>query len=66
MVSTRAWNADPVQVPIGPVTRARAKRFKESLYGLIQHIWAKDHLCGPNDNSKCDLQGVVSMIQAVE
>ena len=36
MVSTRAWNADPVQVPIGPVTRARAKRFKESLNGLIR------------------------------
>ena len=66
MVSTRAWNADPVQVPIGPVTRARAKRFKESLNGLIQHIWAKNHLCGPNDNSTRDLQGVVSMIQAVE
>ena len=59
MVITRAWNADPVQVPIGPVTRARAKRFKESLNGLIQHIWAKD-------NSTHELQGVVSMIQAVE
>ena len=66
MVSTRAWNADPVQVPIGSFTRARAKRFKESLNGLIQHIWAKDHLCGPNDNSTHDLQGAVSMIQAVE
>ena len=66
MVRTRAWNADPVQVLIGPVIRARAKRFKESLNGLIQHIWAKNHLCGPNDNSTRDLQGVVSMIQAVE
>ena len=66
MVSTRTWNADPVQVPIGPITRARAKRFKESLNGLIQHIWAKDHLCGPNDNSTRDLQGAVSMIQVVE
>ena len=43
------------------------RRFKESLNGLIQHIWGKDHLCGPNnDNSSRDLQGVVSMIQAVE
>ena len=66
MVSTRAWNTELVQVPIGPVTRARAKKFKESLNGLIQHIWAKDHLCGPNDNSTRDLQGVVSMIQDVE
>ena len=22
------WSMDPIQVPIGPVTRARAKRFK--------------------------------------
>ena len=66
MVSTRAWNAEPVQVSIGPITRARAKRFKESLNGLIQHIWAKNHLCGPNDNSICDPQGSVSMIQAME
>ena len=66
MVSIRAWNADPVQVPIGPVTRAQAKRFNESLNGLIQHIWAKNHLFGPNDNSKCDPQGGVSMIQVVE
>ena len=66
MVSTRALNTDLVRVPIGPVTRARAKRFKESLNELIQHIWAKNHLCGPNDNSTRDLQGGVSMVQAVE
>ena len=31
---------DPVQVPVGPVTRARAKKFKEALNGLIQATWA--------------------------
>ena len=61
-MTTRAWNADPIQVPIGPVTRARAKRFKESLNGLIQHIWAEKHLCGPNDDSIRDPQEWVSMI----
>ena len=40
MASTRAWNMDPIQVPIGPVTRARTKRFKNALSGLIQDIWA--------------------------
>ncbi|PKI61546.1 hypothetical protein CRG98_018042, partial [Punica granatum] len=32
---------DPVQVPIGPITRARAKKFKDELNGLIQEeeIW---------------------------
>ena len=29
---------DPVLVPVGPVTRARAKRFKEALNALAQHI----------------------------
>ncbi|PKI47780.1 hypothetical protein CRG98_031830, partial [Punica granatum] len=27
---------DPVQVPIGPITRTRAKKFKDELNGLIQ------------------------------
>ncbi|XP_031393015.1 uncharacterized protein LOC116204832, partial [Punica granatum] len=29
---------DPVQVPIGPITRARAKKFKDELNGLIQEL----------------------------
>ena len=29
---------DPINVPMGPVTRARAKQFKEHLNGLIQKI----------------------------
>ena len=32
---------EPIQVPIGPVTRVRAKRFKESFNGLIQGIWTE-------------------------
>ena len=42
---TNQWRIDPIQVPIGLVTRVRAKRFKETLNGLIQHIWAKEHSC---------------------
>ena len=33
---------DPVLVPVGPVTRAQAKRFKEALNTLAQHIMIKD------------------------
>ena len=33
---------DLIQVPIGPVTRARAKKFKEILNAFIQHIWAEE------------------------
>ncbi|KAM7486464.1 hypothetical protein LguiA_002473 [Lonicera macranthoides] len=33
--------SDPIQVPVGPITRARAKKFKEALNGLIQATWAQ-------------------------
>ena len=32
---------DPLEVPIGPITRARAKKLKEALNGLVQNIWSK-------------------------
>ena len=32
---------DPLEVLVGPVTRLRAKRFKEALNGLFQDTWAK-------------------------
>ncbi|MEI4908081.1 hypothetical protein Q8G40_28770, partial [Klebsiella pneumoniae] len=27
---------DPLKIPLGPMTRARAKRFKEALMGLVR------------------------------
>ena len=30
-----------MEVPVGPVTRLRAKRFKEAFNGLLQDTWAK-------------------------
>ena len=32
---------DPLEVPVGPVTRLRAKKFKEAFNGLLQDTWAK-------------------------
>jgi hypothetical protein len=32
---------DPLEVPVGPVTRIRAKKFKEAFNGLFQDTWAK-------------------------
>jgi hypothetical protein len=32
---------DPLEVPIGPITRARAKKLKEALNGFVQNIWSK-------------------------
>ena len=31
---------DPLHVPVGPITRARSKKIKDALNGLIQEIWA--------------------------
>ena len=33
---TREWSADPLEILLGPMTRARAKRFKEALNILIR------------------------------
>ena len=33
---------DPVKVPKGPVTRARAKKFKESLQALVHAVQAQE------------------------
>ena len=35
---------DPIQVPIGPMTRARAKRFKEELNNLIQRVLQQEEI----------------------
>jgi hypothetical protein len=32
---------DPLEVPIGLVTRLKAKKFKEPFNGLLQETWAK-------------------------
>jgi len=33
-------------VPVGPITRARVKKLKEALNGLVQNIWSKMDLEG--------------------
>jgi hypothetical protein len=30
-----------LEVPVGPVTRLRAKKFKEAFNGLLQDTWTK-------------------------
>ena len=32
----KEWSADPLEIPLGPMIRTRAKRFKEALNVLIQ------------------------------
>ena len=35
---TTRWGADPIQMKVGPITRAQAKRFKDNLAVFIQGI----------------------------
>ena len=39
---THGVQIDPVKVPQGPVTRARSKRFKESLQALVRAIQTQE------------------------
>ena len=51
--------------PFGPITRARSKKIKEALNGLIQEIWADSNVehskLGPKED-----EGVINLIQAIE
>jgi hypothetical protein len=66
MASTRSWNADLIHVSIGPVTRARAKKFHNALSGLIQGIWDQASMWRPIDGDERNLQPLTSVIQVQE
>ena len=57
---------DLVQVPIGPVTRARAKKFKDVLNGLIQELWAQANSWRPIEHDPRGQQRIVTLIQVLE
>ena len=54
---------DPLSFPSGPITRLRAKRFKEALNGLVQEIWADSRKTKMGSNNN---QGLVHVIKAIE
>ena len=49
----------------GPITKARSKKIKDALNGLIQEIWANSIVghskLGPKKN-----EGVINLIQSIE
>ena len=59
-------STNPIQVPIGPVTRSRAKQFKEALNGLVKEVWAQENSWRPIEGDERYLQGWKSLIQALE
>ena len=56
---------DPLHVPVGPITRARAKRFKEALNGLIQDTCADSKLL-KSKISPYEDQGLINVIEAMD
>ena len=57
---------DLVQVPIGLVMRAQAKKFKDVLNGLIQELWAQANSWRPIEHDPCGQQKIVTLIQVLE
>ena len=60
-----ATQRDPLHVPVGPITRAKAKRFKEALNGLIQDTWADSELLKSKMSPHED-QGLTNVIKAID
>ena len=56
---------DSFQVPIGPITRARSKKIKKALNGLIQEIWADSKIGHSKLGPKKD-EGIINLIQAID
>ena len=56
---------DPLHVPVGPITKARSKKIKKALNGLIQEIWADSNTGHSKLDPKED-EGVINLIQAIE
>jgi hypothetical protein len=52
-----------LEVPVGPVTRLRAKKFKETFNGLLQETWAKVDFKRICNNKK---QTLVNLIHVQE
>ena len=56
---------DPLHVSVGPITKARSKKIKEALDGLIQDIWA-DSNTGHSKLGPKEYECVINLIQAIE
>ena len=56
---------DPLHIPVGPITKARSKKIKEALNGLIQEIWA-DFNAGHSKFGPKEDEDVINLIQAIE
>ena len=56
---------DLLHVPVRPITRARSKKIKEALKGLIQYIWTNSTTRHSKLGPKKD-EDVINLIQATD
>jgi hypothetical protein len=52
---------DPLEVPVDPVTRLRAKKFKEAFNGLLKDTWAKvdfKRICNNKEHALINLSHI--------
>jgi hypothetical protein len=54
-----------LHVPVGPINRARSKKIKEALNGLIQDIWV-DSTTGHSKHGPKEDEGIINLIQATD
>ena len=54
---------DPLKVPVGPITRARAKKLKEALNELVQNICSKMDLEGLGTFKEHEGQPLIHLVQ---
>ena len=57
---------DLLEVPIGPIIRARAKKLKKALNGLVQNKWSKINLEGFGTFKEHEGQPIIHLIQIQE
>ena len=57
---------DPLSLPSGPITRLRAKRFKEALNVLVQQVGEVTYTWRPDKSPKQAQECLVNVIKALE
>jgi 2'-5' RNA ligase len=55
-----------LEVPIGPITRARVKKLKEALNELVQNIWSKMDLERLGTFKEHEGQPLILLVQVQE
>ena len=56
---------DPLHVSVGPITKARSRKIKKALNGLIQEIWVDSNMGHSKLSPKID-EDVINLIQVIE